>query len=148
MRQIEYIFIDSDSENHGNKSGNNDLPGFRYHFIVNREGIVINTTDIQYPVNLVQGPNYDRDKYNKCSVCIWYCGSIRPEAWLLDRDTSCSVVLQQRAALLQLLVRLRQRFPDAKILGLSELDGRELYHKNIIVSDAMNLLRSELSDLP
>lgn len=138
MRQIEYIFIDSDSENHGNKSGNNDLPSFRYHFIVNREGIVINTTDIQYPVNLVQGHNYDRNKYNRYSIFIRYCGSLKPE--------TCNLKL--RTALLNLLVELRHRFPDAKILGLSELDGRELYHKNIIVSDAMNLLRSELSDLP
>ncbi len=46
------------------------------------------------------------------------------------------------------LVDLRQHFPDAKILGVSEIDGRELYCKNIIVSDAMNVLRRELSDYP
>jgi hypothetical protein len=124
------------------------VPGFRHHFIVTREGAVVNTTDIQYPVSLITGPNYDRDKYNNCSICIRYCGSLQPNAWLIDRDSSCSAVLGQRAALLQLLVKLRQHFPDAKILGLSELDGRELYCKNVIVSDAMNLLRNELSELP
>jgi hypothetical protein len=56
--------------------------------------------------------------------------------------------LGQRAALLNLLVELRQHFPDAKILGLSEIDGKELHCRNIIVSDAMNVLRRELSDLP
>ena len=148
MRKIEYIFIDSDRPSENSKYPHYDVPNFGYHFIITREGAVINTTDIQYPVSLIQGPNYDRDKYNNCSICIRYCGSLRPETLLIDRDTSCSAILNQRAALLQLLVKLRQHFPDAKILGLSELDGRELYCKNIIVSDAMNLLRNELSDLP
>ena len=148
MRKIEYIFIDSDRPSDDHQSGHYDVPSFRYHFIVTSEGIVINTTDILYPVSLIQGPIYDRDKYNKCSICIRYCGSIRPEAWILEPETSCFANQRQQAALLQLLVSLRKHFPDAKILGLSELDGRELYHKNIIVNDAMNVLRSELSDLP
>lgn len=148
MRKIEYIFIDSDRPSDNSKSPHYDVPDFRHHFIVTREGAVVNATDIQYPVSLIQGPIYDRDKYNNCSICIRYCGSLRPECWIMDSATSCSAALGQRAALLQLLVKLRQHFPDAKILGLSELDGRELYCKNIIVSDAMNLLRNELSDLP
>lgn len=148
MRKIEYIFIDSDHPSDNSQSPCYDVSGFRHHFIVTREGAVVNTTDIQYPVSLITGPNYDRDKYNNCSICIRYCGSLQPNAWLIDRDSSCSAVLGQRAALLQLLVKLRQHFPDAKILGLSELDGRELYCKNVIVSDAMNLLRNELSELP
>ena len=53
----------------------------------------------------------------------------------------------ERAKLLNELVRLRKQWPDAKILGLSELDSSELYSRNIIVSDAMNILRRELSDL-
>jgi len=56
-------------------------------------------------------------------------------------------ILGQRAALLQLLVELRQHFPDAKILGLSEIDGKDLHSRNIIVSDTMNVLRRELSDM-
>jgi hypothetical protein len=42
---------------------------------------------------------------------------------------------------------LRKSFPDAKILGVSELDGKALHSKNIIVRDSLNLLRRELSDL-
>ena len=148
MRKIEYIFIDSDCPTNDGKSSHHALPNFGYHFVVNSQGLVIHPTNIDIPAKLIPGPIYDRDKYNNCSICIRYCGSLRPETLLIDRDTSCSAILNQRAALLQLLVKLRQHFPDAKILGLSELDGRELYCKNIIVSDAMNLLRNELSDLP
>jgi hypothetical protein len=43
---------------------------------------------------------------------------------------------------------LRKHFPDAKILGVSELDSKELCAKNIIASNTMNLLRKELSNLP
>ncbi|MBR3078818.1 MAG: hypothetical protein IKH01_03265 [Prevotella sp.] len=145
MRKIEYIFIDSDCQC---KPDRHVPPNFGYHFVVNREGLVLTTTDISIPVQLIPGPIYDRDKYNRCSVCIRYCGSLRPEAWLIDADTNCSTILRQRAALLQLLVKLRKHFPDAKILGVSELDGKELDAKNIIVSDSMNVLRRELSDLP
>ena len=148
MRKIEYIFIDSDRPSDNSKSPHYDVPNFGYHFIITREGAVINTTDIQYPVSLIQGPNYDRDKYNNCSICIRYCGSLLPHAWLIDPNTSCKSAMQQRAALLNLLVQLRGLYPSAKILGASELDGKELYSKNIIVSDTMNVLREELSNMP
>ena len=51
--------------------------------------------------------------------------------------------LEQRGALIRELCRLRRRFPEAKILGVSEIDG-----KRIRVSDEMNALRRALSDLP
>lgn len=70
------------------------------------------------------------------------------QTWLIDQDASCSAILRQRAVLLQLLVDLREHFPDAKILRVKELDGKEIYAKNIIVSDSMNVLRRELSDYP
>lgn len=53
-----------------------------------------------------------------------------------------------REQLLDELVRLRSHFPNAKILGVSELDVREVRSRNIVVSEAMNVLRRELSDLP
>lgn len=172
MRKIEYIFIDSDCQNDNSKSNRHAVSLFRHHYVVNSEGLVLkgrssecnpsslgdcrvatelgiaNPIDISQTVNLIQGPIYDRDKYNKCAISIRYCGSLLPHVWLTDPDASCAALACQRAALLQLLVMLRQHFPDAKILGVSELDGRELYCKNIIVSDAMNVLRRELSDLP
>ena len=148
MRKIEYIFIDSDRENHDGKSGGHVVPNFGYHYVVNSQGCVINPTDVSITNHIIQGPVYDPDKYNKCSIFIRYCGSIRSEAWLINPDASVNAIMAQRAALLQLLVHLRKHFPEAKILGVSEIDGRELYCKNIIVSDAMNVLRRELSDYP
>lgn len=136
MRKIEFIFIDSDRENHDGKSGRHDVSNLRYHYVVNSQGLVLNPTDVSITNHIIQGPVYDPDKYNKCSIFVRYCGSIRSE------------LLEHRAALINLLVKLRKQYPDAKILGLSEIDGRELYSKNIIVSDAMNLLRRELSDYP
>ena len=148
MRKIEYIFIDSDRENHDGKSGGHVVPNFGYHYVVNSQGCVINPTDVSITNHIIQGPVYDPDKYNKCSIFIRYCGSIRSEAWLINPDASVNAIMAQRAALLQLLVHLRKHFPEAKILGVSEIDGRELYCKNIIVSDAMNVLRRVLSDYP
>ena len=138
MRKIEYIFIDSDCQANDSKSGRRAVSLFRHHFIVNSEGLVINPIDISSTVNLIQGPVYDRDKYNKCSISIRYCGSLEPG----------TLNFELRAKLIRLLVDLRKHFPDAKILGVKELDGKELYSKNIIVSDSMNLLRKELSDYP
>ena len=148
MRKIEYIFIDSDRENHDGKSGGHVVPNFGYHYVVNSQGLVLNPTDVSITNHIIQGPVYDPDKYNKCSIFVRYCGSIRSEAWLLESGTSCNAIMGQRTALIKLLVKLRKQYPDAKILGVSEIDGRELYSKNIIVSDAMNVLRRELSDLP
>ena len=173
MRKIEYIFIDSDCQTNDGKSRHHALPNFGYHFVINSQGLVLSPTSIDIPAKLITGPIYDRDKYNKCSICIRYCGTLRPEGleqreqsrtcssyaesrqgstecqtWLIDPNTSCKPVMQQRAALLNLLVQLRGLYPSAKILGVSELDGKELYSKNIIVSDTMNVLREELSNMP
>lgn len=148
MRKIEYIFIDSDCQTNDGKSRHHALPNFGYHFVINSQGLVIHPTNIDIPAKLIPGPIYDRDKYNKCSISIRYCGSLLPHAWLIDPNTSCKSAMQQRAALLNLLVQLRGLYPSAKILGASELDGKELYSKNIIVSDTMNVLREELSNMP
>jgi hypothetical protein len=74
--------------------------------------------------------------------------SISAKSCLIELNTTCNAILPQRAALIRLLVQIRSHFPDAKILGVSEIDGRELYSRNIIVSDAMNVLRRELSKWP
>ena len=148
MRKIEYIFIDSDCQANDSKSRHHALPNFGYHFVVNSQGLVIHPTNIDIPAKLIPGPIYDRDKYNKCSISIRYCGSLLPHAWLIDPNTSCKSAMQQRAALLKLLVQLRGLYPSAKILGVKELDGKEIYAKNIIVSNSMNVLRRDLSDYP
>ena len=137
MRKIDYIFIDSDREALSSKSDRYDVSNLRYHYVVNSQGCVIIPTPVQLTTTLIDGPIYDPDKYNKCSIFVRYCGN------LMSND-----ILGQRAALLNLLVELRQHFPEAKILGLSEIDGKGLHSRNIIVSDAMNQVRRELSDLP
>lgn len=207
MRKIEYIFIDSDTDrcdsasgkpnsleisraqavssnaqNNNCKSGRHAVPNLGYHYVVNPEGLVLHPTDISIPAHIIQGPIYDPDKYNRCSICIRYCGSLEPGALRsalpfgsskrlstarLPLGFTASLVevigrplayaslveelkghknLEQREALIRLLVVLRSHFPDAKILGVYEIDGRELYSKNIIVSDVMNALRRELSE--
>ena len=50
--------------------------------------------------------------------------------------------LEQRQALINELLRLRRHYPDAKILGVSEL-GEYCVH----TSERMNQLRRELSEL-
>ena len=137
MRKIKYIFIDSDCQNDSSKSGRRAVSLFRHHFTITKEGLVLNPIDISQTVNLIEGPIYNRDKYNECAISIHYCGSLEPG----------TMNSELRAKLIRLLVELRSRFPDAKILGVSELDGKAPYYKNIIVRDTMNLLRRELSEL-
>lgn len=45
------------------------------------------------------------------------------------------------------LVRLRRHYPEAPILGLSEVDT-SARHAPVSISEAMNRLRREMSDLP
>ena len=53
----------------------------------------------------------------------------------------------ERAALISELCRLRRHWPEAPILGESEVDTSSS-HAPVHVSPAMNQLRRELSDLP
>ena len=145
MRKINYIIIDSDIESHDSKSIRRNVPNSGHHYCVNQQGLVINNVDISKPINLIEGPIYDLDKFNSCSIGIHYCGSLRSEAWLLEPETNCQAMMRQRKALIRLLVELRKHFTDAKILGISEIDGKAPNYKNIIVSDVINMLRKELS---
>ena len=149
MRQINYIFIDSDTQTHNHQSGRCDVSNLRYHFVVNSQGPVINTTDIQFTTKLIDGPIYAHDKFNKCSIFIRYCGSLEPCGTLQSAlPLGSSKNLELRAKLISLLVDLRKHYPEAKILGLSELRPKEYHAKNIIVSDVMNVLRAELAEQP
>ena len=53
---------------------------------------------------------------------------------------------RERQVLIDQLCKLRRHWPEAKILGVSELDTSGS-HAPIRVSEAMNQLRRELSDL-
>ena len=54
---------------------------------------------------------------------------------------------KERHALIDELCRLRRQWPDAKILGISELDV-SASHAPVRVNPEMNALRLEMSDLP
>ena len=143
MRKIVYIFIESDAQNDDSKSGCCAVSLFRHHFVINKEGNVLNPIDICSTANLIQGPIYERNKYNRCSISIHYCGS-------LELGT---INYELREKLIRLLVDLRSRFPDAKILATNEflpetVNSKHGPHSSITVSNSMNLLRRELSDMP
>ena len=53
----------------------------------------------------------------------------------------------ERKALINELVELRRHWPNAKILGISEVDP-STSHAPVRVSPEMNALRREMSDLP
>ena len=62
----------------------------------------------------------------------------------------CIIVNGKRRShqeLIEQLVELRRQYPDAKILGLSEIDPSATYAP-VRVSEAINALRLELSNLP
>ena len=58
-------------------------------------------------------------------------------------DINCG----NRTVLIEQLCKLRKQWPEAPILGESELDTSST-HAPVRVSAAMNALRRELSDLP
>ena len=97
-----------------------------HHYTVNSKGYVIDNTDIRKAVKVIDR-RVDPDAYNASSIVI-LCKAFK--------DASC------REGLKDLIVELRHHFPEALILGVKEIGD---YY--IRVSDEMNRLRSELSDL-
>lgn len=97
-----------------------------HHYTVNSKGFVIENTDIHKAVKVIDR-KVDPDGYNASSIVI-LCKAFK--------DASC------REGLKDLIVELRHHFPEALILGIKEIGD---YY--IRVSDEMNLLRRELSDL-
>jgi hypothetical protein len=97
-----------------------------HHYTVNSKGFVIENTDIRKAVKVIDW-KVDPDGYNESSIVI-RCKSFK--------DASC------RKGLKDLIVELRRHFPEALILGVKEIGD---YY--IRVSDEMNRLRLELSDM-
>ena len=144
MRQIKYILIHEALPE--NSPG---VPRIRrdrdrgYHYVVNAAGVVRNPLDIHQPgtfAAVIRNLNpFDRRDYNAFSIGIQYNGSLEEDLKFMVSSSNHS----QLSSLVDLIVDLRSHFPEAKILGTSEIDG-----KSILPSDAMNRLRLELSDLP
>ena len=98
-----------------------------HHYTVNSKGFFIENIDIRKPVKVIDR-HVDPDGYNSNSIVI-LCKELK--------------VSSSREGLKDLIVELRHHYPEALILGVKELGD---YY--IRVSDEMNQLRRELSDLP
>ena len=99
----------------------------KHHYIVNSKGCVIENTDIRKTVKVIDR-KVDPDGYNSSSIVI-LCKALK--------EASC------REGLKDLLVELRYHFPEAMVFGIKEIGD---YF--IKVSDEMNQLRLELSNMP
>lgn len=121
MRKIERIFVHcTASSQRTTVSG--ILAEFRqkgwhypgYHYIVSPDGSVTQLLDENIPSNGVKG-------YNATSVNVAYIGGIRKESGKIvpvDNRTQ-----EQKAALRELLGKLRQKYPDARIMGHRSIWG-------------------------
>ena len=98
-----------------------------YHYSINGKGFVIENTDIRKAVKVIDR-KVDPDGYNASSIVI-RCKALK--------EASC------REGLKDLLVELRHHFPEAMVFGIKEIGD---YF--IKVSDEMNRLRLELSNMP
>ena len=126
MRQIKYILIDDSGRKNREQ-----------HYSISSKGCITESTDIRKAVKVIDR-QVDPDGYNANSVVVRLgfriqdSGSMKLETWNL----------KQREALKSLLVELRNHFPEAMIFGI-----REIGDYFIKVSDEMNQLRLELSEL-
>ena len=144
MRQIKYILIkESLPEN------NSSVPRIRhdrkcgYNYIVNSEGVVRNPIDIRHVGAIFPEETLDQRHYKISSIGILYNGSFADEFKQPKFDEPAEPLTPQHRALIDLIVHLRMHFPEAKILGVSEIDG-----KSIKPDVYMNRLRRELSEKP
>ncbi len=134
MRNIKYILISASQPKAGvSRATARRDRNLGYHYIVTPECVVRNPIDIRQDGTFMPAPVCGQEDLNHCSIGILYQGELNPESWNL----------KQREALFGLLIDLRSQFPEAKIMGVSEINGHEIHPR-----DAMNALRLELSNEP
>lgn len=128
MRQIKYILVNhSMPEAPRGKSSNICIDNLGHHYVVNSAGAVLKLIDVCLPGSFMPKPSCGEEDLNRCSIGIKYNGSLTDP--------------RLRPLLVDLLLDLREHYPDAKILAKDEYDR---WH--IKVRDDMNQLRRELSD--
>ena len=144
MRSIKYILVnDTVSKTPSGAPVRYDASNLGHHYVINSAGAVLKLIDVCRPGSFMPKPTCGEEDLNKCSIGIKFNGSLEPG----------TLNLELRAQLIHLLVELRSHFPDAKILGLSEI-GFGIWNfehgtRGVIrPSDAMNQIRRALSDLP
>ena len=138
MRNIKYILISASQPEVGapRATARRDR-NLGYHYIVTPEGVVRKPIDIRQVGTFMPAPVCGQEDLNRCSIGILYKGT-------LDTNLEPGTLnFEPKAALLELLIDLRSQFPDAKIMGVSEINGHEIHPR-----DAMNALRLELSNEP
>ncbi len=144
MRQINYILIDETTfELRSYRSGKRRTPNLGNHYFINMHGQRLQLLNDHKVGNVADSilhlNKFDYQKYNDTSIGILYYGSLK-ESFGKEPSSQDSI---NKEILIDLLVRLRSKYPNAKILGVSEIDG-----KDIKPSEVMNALRSELSNMP
>lgn len=165
MRKIEYILIhDLLPEGSNLKSRHRSDRNSGYHYVVNSEGVVLNPIDISLVGQMQFQPREPDQRIffstlNDRSIGIQYNGNLARDFELATRsaqlfqnaplsslhsqtDAKRSTLSAQLITLIQLLLKLREHFSSAVILGVDELDR---WHTR--VSDTMNQLRTELSNI-
>lgn len=118
MRNIERIFIHCTASsckatvesimNEFKHRGWNK-PG--YHYLISANGLITQTLNEQEISNGVKG-------YNATAVNIAYIGGIGPNGKICDTRT-----IEQKAAIVHLLLMLRERYPKARIMGHRDIWG-------------------------
>lgn len=112
MREIKRIFIHCtatsqkttiESLKRGFRIRGWKYPG--YHYVITPNGDTVKLLDIGKPSNGVAG-------YNSTAINIAYIGGIDKEGKPIDNRT-----IEEKAALVHLLLQLREMFPKAKIMG-------------------------------
>ncbi len=130
MRNIKYILInETPSENRAPRATARRDRNLGYHYIVTPECVVRNPIDIRQVGTFIPGQTLVANNLNHYSIGIQCNGLITDPAI--------------RATLIDLLIDLRMEFPEAKIMGVSEINGHKIHPR-----DAMNALRLELSNEP
>ena len=130
MRNLKYIIINDElPKAGGGKSNNHTTDNLGHHYVINSKGQVLNPIDVCQPGNFMPAPARGAEDLNQCSIGIKYNGKLSNS--------------RLRPLLIALLLHLRDRHPDAKILAKDEYDRYQ-----IKVRSDMNGLRRELSDWP
>lgn len=127
MRNIKYLIINDQTQNVNSTHHTTDNLG--HHYIINSKGQVLNPIDVCQPGNFMPTPARGLEDLNHCSIGIKYNGKLSNP--------------KLRPLLIALLLHLRDRYPDAKILAKDEYDRHQ-----IKVRSDMNGFRRELSDWP
>ena len=81
-----------------------------YHFVVRRDGSIVQLLDVSQVSNGVKG-------YNHCSINVAYIGGVDARLNTIDNRTDA-----QKKTLRQLVNKLKRDFPDADIVGHRDLD--------------------------